>query len=300
MIFLPPHRRGVLIGAGLFLAAMAAVVVSLVNLAQASLGPLLVVWVVLPLLALPLAAGVAYRMYGLLTASYTIDREGFYLRWGAVREQIPLARLRLVRQADEGLPPLPWHALGWPGCRVGRIKHPQYGIIEYYVTLSGPGVLLIELGDRWLAISPRQGDAFRQAFVDCVRQGSLQPIEYRLTRPELLSLRMWRDPLAGGLIGTGLTLVLLLLGFLSVRAAGLPGQVPFGFESGGTPGPLAPPGRLLLLPFAAGACWVLDLLVGSWLYRREGDRVLAYMVWGTALIAGGIFWGASLQLLAAA
>jgi hypothetical protein len=299
MTFLPPRRRGMIIGTFVLLAAVGAIIMSLVNLAQAGLGPQLIVWVVLPLIALPLAAGVVYRLYGLFTARYDIDRDGFYLRWGAVREQIPLSRMRSVRRADQGLPRLPWHAFGWPGCRVGRVRDPHYGVVEYYATLNGPGIMLIDLEDRWLAISPCQGDDFSRAFVECARMGSLHPVEYLVERPELLSLEIWRDPLAGGLIGSGLLLVLLLLGFLAARASGLPGQVPFGFEAGGLPGPMAPPGRLLLLPIAAGACWMLDALLGSWIYRREGDRVLAYMVWATALIVGGIFWGASLQLLAA-
>jgi hypothetical protein len=109
---------------------------------------------------------------------------------------------------------------------------------------------------------------------------------------------MWNDQLARGLVLAGLVLDLLLLGFLAVRAPALSGNVPFGFDPSGVPGPMVPPGRLLLLPLIAGFCWLGDLGLGAWLYRREREKPFAYAAWGTAVLVGGLFWGATLQLLA--
>jgi uncharacterized membrane protein len=92
---------------------------------------------------------------------------------------------------------------------------------------------------------------------------------------------------------------LLLLGYLVVRAPSLPAQVPFGFDPSGAPDPMAPPGRLLLLPMIGGLCWLADLVVGAWIYRRDQDRPLAYAMWAAAVLVGGLLWGATFHLLAA-
>jgi hypothetical protein len=98
----------------------------------------------------------------------------------------------------------------------------------------------------------------------------------------------------------GALLPISLLAFLAIQAPALPGEVPFGFDASGVPETLAPPGRLLLLPLAAGLCWMVDLVLGWWSYRREDLRVLAYLMWSFSILVGALFWGATLQLIAAA
>jgi hypothetical protein len=47
-------------------------------------------------------------------------------------------------------------------------------------------------------------------------------------------------------------------------------------------------------------CWLADLALGAWIYRREGDRLFAYALWAVAILVGALLWGATLQLIAAA
>jgi hypothetical protein len=149
-------------------------------------------------------------------------------------------------------------------------------------------------------ISPPDPEACQNAFIETARMGSLELIPEGSRRPDFLFTRLWDDRLARALILGGLTLPVLLLSFLALRAPGLPEQVPFGFDPMGAPDPLAPPGRLLLLPLIGGLCWLADLVIGLWLYRRDRDRPLSYALWGAAIVVGGLLWGAALQLLAAA
>jgi hypothetical protein len=91
MDFFPPRRLGVILGVGLLLCLLGLSAWGIVRLASSPVTPLTVLWVLLPLLGLPLAAGVVYRLFGLLTSRYRIDRDGFYLHWGSGAEQVPLS-----------------------------------------------------------------------------------------------------------------------------------------------------------------------------------------------------------------
>ncbi len=301
MTFVPRRRLGLLLGSLFLLTLLGAIGFSLARLSTAAVTPWVVLWVVLPLLGLPLALLVAYRLYGLLTARYRLDRDAFTLTWGLAFEQIPLADLARPQLATHWSGELrPPRSLWWPGCVVGRRQTDGLGPVEFFATTGKSGMVLLRTGDRTLAISPPEADSFLEAFTNSVRLGSLERVPARSQRPDFLFGRVWEAPAARVLISLGLALPLLLLVYLAVRAPSLPASgVPFGFLPGGQPAALAPPGRLLLLPLIAGLCWLADLAAGVWLFRREADRPLAYMLWGVAILTGLLMWGAVLLLLAA-
>lgn len=301
MDFLPPRRLGLLLGGLLLTILLGATAFSVDRLARSTISGWTVLWVVVPLLGVPLAALVAYRLYGLASASYRLDRDGFRLIWGLAREQIPLNSLSAPRPITE-LPGrlIPAGGLWWPGCVVGRRDVEGLGSVEFFATTPPEGMVLLTAGEHHLAISPPDPGAFFQTFTSAVRLGSLEAIPSLSQRPNFLFNRLWSDHRARLLVILGLAAPLLLLAFLAIRASTLPALVPFGYDAAGHPDPWAPPGRLLLLPFIGGLCWLADLGIGAWLYRREDDRPLAYTVWGTAVFVGVLLWGAALQLLAAA
>ncbi len=68
---------------------------------QASI-PLAPVIVILPVLIIAAAiVMLAYRVYGLQTAQYTLEREGVHLRWGLRAVTIPIDRILWIHPADE-------------------------------------------------------------------------------------------------------------------------------------------------------------------------------------------------------
>jgi hypothetical protein len=285
----------------MFLALLfAAIGLSVYQLATATLSVWIILWVALPLICFPLSLLIGYRLYGLITARYRLDRDGFYLTWGLITEQVPLEDILSLRTLQElGTDLRPGRGLWWPGYIVGTRQLESGGMIEFFGSASPSETMVVDTGKRLFAISPPDLEAFQGAFVDATRMGSLEPIEARSQRPTFLFADLWADMLAKILVVVGLALPLFLLGYLAFRLPSLPEQVPFGFDPSGRVDPLAPPGRLLLLPMIAGLCWLADLGVGAWLYRRLDDRPLAYAVWGMAVVIGGLFWGAALQLLAA-
>jgi len=97
----PPRTLGILIGVTLLLAGLAAMVLGVAQLAQASISAALLLWAGLPIAGAALAALAAYRLYGLGTARYLLNRNGIGIRWGLAVEEMPLPTVRLE------LPPKP-------------------------------------------------------------------------------------------------------------------------------------------------------------------------------------------------
>jgi hypothetical protein len=301
MNFTPRRTLGFALGL-LFLALLvAAIAVSIAQLGQGLISPLSLVWIGLLLLALPLVLLVINRLYGLVTARYRVDRDGLYVRWGMSYEQIPLDLISEVRPprepdaASEGDPRRPRIGIWWPGCMVGRSKG---GEVDFFTTTK-PLLVIRTTSGRALAISPPDSESFQAAILSATRMGSLETIPEQSVRADFLVARVWKDRLARSLILVGLLIPLLLLGALVITAPSLPELVPFGFGPTGQPTPLAPPGRLLLLPMIAGLIWIADLVLGAWFFGNDSDHPVAYALWGTAIVAGALLAGATWKLLSA-
>lgn len=297
----PSRLLGTLLGGIILIVVLGGVVLGIFQLATAPISIWMVLWVLFPAAGVPLALLIAYRLYGLLTSQYQLDRNGFYLKWGLASEQIPLARIKGVHFAKEIAAKLsPGRSLWWPGCVVGKKEVEGVGLVELFATTGVDGLVVVRADDRWIGISPPDPEAFHMAFHDATRMGALELIPELSVRPDFVLTQVWSDRVARFLVLTGIGLPLLLLGYLAFRIPGLPDQVPFGFDPSGSPMTPAPPGRLLLLPMIGAFSWMVDFIAGAWLYRRTNDRSLAYTVWSVSSLLGALLWGASLHLLARA
>jgi hypothetical protein len=307
MNFTPRRTLGLGLGLLWLSILMAGIGVSISKLGQGLISPVSLVWIGLLLLSLPLALLVLNRLFGLVTAGYRIDRDGLYIRWGISFEQIPLDLIAeagpLRERGQEGEPQeadprRPRFGFWWPGCMVGSARAASGEVVDFFAT-SSPILAIRTTTGRTLAISPPETDAFQGALLSATRMGSLETIPERSQRADFLITRVWKDRLARSLILAGLFIPLLLLGALVIMAPSLPELVPFGFGPTGQPTPLAPPGRLLLLPMIGGLIWIADLFLGVWFFGDEPNRPVAYALWGTAIVAGALLAGATWQLLSA-
>lgn len=282
-----------LLAAGLALSSL-----GVARLIEATLAPDLVLWIALPLLGGPLSLWAGFQLHGLLRAEYQLDRDRLSLRWGLARERIPIGQIEAIRRPAGDQELRPPGGLRLPGCRLGL---GQIGDepVEYLAT-DLERLLVAQTAQGTFAFTPGDPEAFLERFVSFSRMGSVRQLEPRSERPQLLPALIWSDRAARALLLAGLLLPLALLSYLVLRAPGLPVEVPFGFQPAGEPGPAAPAGRLLLLPLIGGLIWLIDLLLGAWLYRRASDRPLSYALWGLAVLTGGLLWGAAVWLLRAA
>lgn len=268
-------------------------------MASETVSPLLGVWTSLVVLGFPIALLVIYRLYGLLTAEYILNRDGFYLRWGVATEQIPIAQISAV-QPQSQFPTVLRPKLGiwWPGCIIGDFHSDEFGLVEYFAASSSRKNVIIQTSDHLLVISPPDVQDFIQAFSEIVQMGALEEIPKISQRPDFFSARLWDDRYARGLIGLGLILILALLASVSYQVSILDTTVPFGFDEHGAPDHFVPPPRLLILPLVGGVFWVADLVIGSWLFRIKQNRPIAYLVWGMGVILVSLLWGAMINLIA--
>jgi hypothetical protein len=293
----PRKLPGVALGSLLLALLLMAAGVSVARLGQSSISPQSLIWIGLLLLALPLMLLVFNRLFGLVTARYRLDRDGFYVQWGLAYEQVPISSIQgILTGADIAGLSRPDLGFWWPGCMVGRTELQNIGQIEFFASY-GPLVVITTDSARALAISPPDPEAFVAGFNNARRMGALEQIPARSDRPARLISDIRSDRLASILILLGLTIPLVLLGALVIGAQTLPDEVPFGFAPDGQPGPLVPPGRLILLPVIGGLIWLADLLLGSWFYRIRRDRPIARVLWGAAVMSGLLLVGATLQLV---
>jgi len=297
----PPRRQGILIGLfllGFLLLGMSA---GITQLAAGRITPLLGLWTALVILCIPLALLVIYRLYGLINATYVLNRDGFFLRWGLASDEIPLGKIRDVvplNKISDGLRPKP--GIWWPGCVVGIHAVENLGIFEFFSSTPSSRSAVIALEKRNLVISPPNVDDFIQTFHDVARLGSLEEIPEKTARPNFFSAQLWADTLARSLIIIGLIMLLSLLAYISFQVGTLPDVVPFGFDGDGNPDHLVPAAQLIILPLVGGFFWLIDLVMGAWLFRRKNNQPVAYIVWGMSILVGGLLWGAVLQLIQAA
>lgn len=298
MDFIPQRRTGILVGGILLLVLAAVSILGLVILGSQQISLAIVIWVAMPLICVPLAILVVYRLYALITVRYRLDREGFYLVWGLANEQTPISAIqRIIPGQSLGAKLNPGFGLWWPGCVAGRRRVSGVGMVEFFSTAGPDQMVVVDLGDKALAISPGDLEAFQQTFLDATRMGSLEPIPSVSRRPDLALTRLWSDQAARWLVPVGLLVWLTLLGYLGFMAPRLPAEVPFGFDALGQPLAYVPPGRLLLLPMIGAISWLGDIFLGAWLFRQKEERRLAYIVWAMPLLQGGILWMATLQML---
>jgi hypothetical protein len=294
----PPKRKGLLVGFLIITLLLSGIAYSVFQMSSGEISIWLAVWVLIPLFCLPVLLLVVYRLYGLITARYTIDRDGFKLRWGLAYDDIPIQQLTRVDRAQAfDLDQMPGVRGRWPGLVIGKRWVEGLGGFEFFATRGIEEMVIVHSGERFLAISPVDVDAFLKAVTDALRMGALSTYEEISTRPNFALARLGSDRAAVLLVILGGLLPIALLGYLLLVVGEMTGQVAFGFDSLGAVDTLAPPGRLLLLPMIAGAGWFIDLFFGMWMYRTEANRPLAYTLWAGAILVGGLMWGAVLQLL---
>lgn len=284
--FDPPRRRGIIFHAAALVLLLGCGVGLLFLATQERAGSFFVLFLLVALALLGFSPFVAYRGYALLTAGYTIERDGLRLHWGLRREDIPLPEIEWIRPADEiGFElPLPW--LAWPGALLGTRQVANLGQIEFLAS-ELDGLVLVATPQKIYALSPTDARGFIRAYQHINELGSLNPLPQHSVEPAMFLRQVWEDRLARSLIlsGIGLTLLLLVVTSLLIPGRGL---VAIGFTPAGLPQEPVSADRLLLLPTLSVLSFVFDFVVGLFLYRTPAQRYAAYMIWLSSALCAAI------------
>jgi hypothetical protein len=299
--FYPPRRRGLVLQIGSSLVLLALGGICLLQGLAAELGLVFLVFMALALILFAPVPILIYRIYGLLTSRYTLERDGIRIRWGLRSEDIPLPEIEWIRPAAD-LPtfylpvsftrfksmPLPW--LHWPGSLIGSRQVEALGKVEFIASEEST-LLLIATPQRIFAISPLDPQGFVRGFNAINEMGSLAPLEARSLYPTFLMARLYADRIGRYLLlaGLGLGAVLLIWVALTIPAHA---SLSIGFSPTGTPLDLGPPERLLLLPILYGLSYLSAFLAGAFFYRRPDQKLLAYILWSANILQALLLLGA--------
>ncbi len=255
--------------------------------AQASIGPMFILNM-LPVLAAAIIGPIlAYRIYALRSAVYTLERDGIHLRWGLRSEDIPMNQVLWVHPAADLSAPLPLPRLHFPGAVVGKRSISGDGEIEFLAS-DVRNLLMIATVRGGFAISPADPDRFLQTYQRCTEMGSFAPLTPRSVYPAFLLKTVWSSGVARTLLLICLTLNLVLLAWVSFAMPGR-GALHLGFHPDGSPGDLMPATRLLLLPFINAFFLLVGVLLGLFFFRRDESRPVSYLLWSANAFTSLLF-----------
>ena len=289
--FYPDRRWGELFHILLILLLAVIGLWGLWQASRAEVGPAFLLYLLPALVAVILAPLLIYRLRGLERSGYILQRDGIRLRWGLRLEEIPMDKVVWVRSSDELQQQFPKPWLRWPGCVLGTRRLADAKEIEY-MAAGARHLILINTPDRIFAISPAVPGNFLLTYHRLAELGSLTPIEAQSVYPGFLLARFWSDLPARYLVLSSLLLSLALLIWVSLVA---PTRVhvllrPV-IDQTVPPAPdeYVPALQLLLLPVLNSFIFVANLLLGLFFYRRDENRVLAYLLWSGGMVTPVLF-----------
>jgi hypothetical protein len=287
LIFYPPHRLGLIAQIGAILLLVLVGALGLWQAAQSPIGLGFLLSLIPVLLAMILMPLIGYRTYALWRAYYLLERDGIYLRWGLREEVIPMDLVTWVRLEEdlETRIPRPWFR--WPGAILGVQTLPDGTKVEYLAAQSKQ-LILISAADRLFAISPSNPEEFLLAYLRFAELGSLTPLAAHSAYPANLLRRIWVSPYARYLLLGGLIASILLLVLVSLNIPTL-STISLRLNQDGSPTEMLPSAYLLLLPVLNGIFFFANALLGMYMFRSEGQRNMAYLLWGSGLFTALLF-----------
>ncbi|MGA2489879.1 MAG: PH domain-containing protein, partial [Anaerolineales bacterium] len=264
-------------------------------LSQRPIDRLFIIFVLLAVLAFIPIPILAYQLYALMHANYSLDRDQLTLKWGLRVEQIPVSDIEWVRPltALPGHIPMPF--LHLPGSVLGTRHHPDLGPVEFLAS-DVKSLLLVATSRKIFAVSPENSLDFLQEIQHAIELGSLTPATPRSVYPSSVVAQAWDSLLARYLWLAGLFANIGLLVWVSLMTPSL-GHISLGFLPSGTARPASPGYELILLPIVSIFFYLIGWVTGLMMYRNEDQRPMAYILWTSGLVSTLLFLVAVLLIV---
>jgi hypothetical protein len=229
----------------------------------------------------------AYWLYSLSRANYSLDRETLTLTWGLRVEQIPVSEVEWVRPMEALASPVKLPLFHLPGAITGVRRDKDLGPVEFLASGS-KGMLLVATPKRVFVISPQDATGFIQSIQRAIEMGSLSPAAPRSVYPTFVVVSAWESMLARYLWLAGLLLNIGLLGWVTVLIPKL-GNIPLGFLPSGAAGDPVPGAGLILVPVVSLFFFITGWVAGLTFYRRPDHRPLGHIVWAAGVFSSMVF-----------
>jgi hypothetical protein len=229
----------------------------------------------------------AYRLYALRRANYSLDRDKLILAWGLRVEQISISDIEWVRPLTTLARPLSLPMFRLPGSVLGVRRHPDLGPVEFLASDQG-SLLLVATLRRIFAISPEAPADFLQHIQRVIEMGSFSPTLSQSLYPSFIVAQAWESSLARFLWLAGLFLNIGLLSWVSLITPSL-GPISLGFLPSGAARVPVTGLALILLPIVSAFFYVVGWVVGLIIYRSESQRSMAHIVWTGGAVSSLLF-----------
>lgn len=252
------------------------------------------IWI---LLAVSLTGLAGYWAFIVFRLNYHLNRNGISIQWGLGRQLIPFKAIEQIISGQhlQSLQPNV-KAINIAGLRVGQIQHTDYGQLTFRNTAPLEQSLLIVTNQQAFMISPRQPQAFIEAWQVRRELGPTQNWTTHIQRNWPLNLPLLADPLTWWLLGLAAVLCFALFGYIAWRYADLPIALPVHFNNLGRADRIAGKIVLFSLPAAGALVWLINGVLGILAYARE--KIAAYFLWGSTITMQLCLWVATLTITA--
>jgi hypothetical protein len=229
----------------------------------------------------------AYWLYSLFRANYSLDREKLTLTWGLRVEEIPVSEVEWVRPVETQASPLALPLIHFTGAITGFRRHPDLGPVEFLAS-DARALLLVATSKRVFAISPQDPAGFMQNIQRAIELGSLSPASPQSVYPTFVVLQAWESMLVRYLWLAGLFLNIGLLAWVTLLIPSM-GHIPLGFLPSGAVGEPVLGAGLILLPVVSLFFNIIGWVAGLFFYRRPNRRPLAHIVWTSGVFSTLLF-----------
>jgi hypothetical protein len=283
----PPSRRGSTLQVTLIIAATLLTALFAVLASQEPIGLRFTIYILVAAIAFFPLPFLAYWLYSLSRANYSLDRENLTLTWGLRVEQIPVSDVEWVRPREAQASPLALPFIHMPGAITGYRRHRDLGPVEFLAS-DAKALLLVATSKRVFAISPQDTAGFMQNIQRAIELGSLTPAAPQSVYPTFVLVEAWESMLARYLWLAGLFLNIGLLTWVTILIPSL-GNIPLSFLPSGAAGSSVPGAGLILLPVVSLFFYITGWVAGLTFYRLPDHRPLAYLVWASGLFSAILF-----------
>ena len=291
----PPRWRGRTLHFVLILVLTIIVVALSVLLSHQPISLAFTIFIVLAVLAFIPIPILAYRLYSLTHANYSLNRDQLTLKWGLRVEQIPVSDIEWVRPLTALSGPIPKPFFRLPGSVLGLRRHPDLGPIEFLAS-DEKSLLLVATSLKIFAISPEDPVNFLQEIQRAIEMGSLTPAAPKSVYPSFIVAQAWDSLAARYLWLAGFFANIGLLAWVSLITPSLR-RISLGFLPSSAARPGSPSYTLILLPIVSIFSYLVGWVIGLIIYRRENQRPMAYIVWTGGVVSSLLFLVAVLLIV---
>lgn len=227
-----------------------------------------------------LGALFAYWTYCCLTLRYHMDRNGLSIRWGDIRQLIPIDRIEaIVPGRDFADPKI--SGVNWVGHHVGHANVATLGDVMFYATHRSHEELLYVVTEAGTyGITVKDEARFAEDLEGHQKMGQTVSLPQVTERHAIAAMPFWHDTLAMGLALSAIVACATTLGYVFVNYGDLANSIPFAYPSFSGITRIDDKSELLMIPVTGMGFLAVNLVIGIVLHAWE--RAIGYLLLATA------------------